>query len=256
MSGATPKAWGEHPLPDIKLNLEGRYLAPQCAPMGYVCRRVRIPDDPQFLSAVNELLSRLTFPDVWESADGTLTAEECAWLAGEMWLSIEDEYCMIGIIFSYITAAPPRCSLPCDGSVYQIADYPQLAAALDPAFIVDALTFRVPDLRGTTVIGAGDGVGLTSRAVGDTGGSERVILTTDQMPAHTHTTQPHAHEYASPIPNLDLEIAPAAPDIGASRNPLFEYTSFETVVVNSAGGGQPVDIMPPFISLKYAVWAR
>lgn len=265
MSDGTRKTWGEYPLPEIKLNLDGRYLAPECAPMGFICRRVYIPDDPQFIAAVNELLSRLTFPDVWEDAEGTLSADECAWIAANMWDSMEDEYCMIGVIFSYITAAPPRCSLPCDGSVYQIADYPQLAAALDPAFIVDALTFRVPDLRDKTVIGAG-----STRAVGDTGGAESVTLTTDQLPSHSHTAQPHshtnvphAHSYASPIPlDLDLEDI-GIPQITAQRSPIGEYSSFETIVIDSAtvaidatGGGQPVEVIPPYVALKYAVWAR
>jgi microcystin-dependent protein len=49
-------------------------------------------------------------------------------------------------------------------------------------------TFRIPDLRGRTVIGAEQGGGLTNRQIGSSGGAENHILTIDQMPGHNHAT--------------------------------------------------------------------
>ena len=45
-----------------------------------------------------------------------------------------------------------------------------------------------PDLRNRFVVGVGD-----TYSPGDTGGSENVTLTVQQMPTHTHTQNPHNH---------------------------------------------------------------
>ena len=50
-------------------------------------------------------------------------------------------------------------------------------------------TFNIPDLRGRTSIGAGQGGGLTNRTLGQTLGTEQHILTVSEMPAHTHNVQ-------------------------------------------------------------------
>lgn len=47
-------------------------------------------------------------------------------------------------------------------------------------------TFSLPDLAGRTIIGSGQGQGLTQRSVGDTAGFDFPSLTLDQMPAHAH----------------------------------------------------------------------
>lgn len=47
-------------------------------------------------------------------------------------------------------------------------------------------TFALPDLRGRTPIGTGQGVGLAPRGLGNTYGDESVTLTAGQLPQHLH----------------------------------------------------------------------
>jgi len=47
-------------------------------------------------------------------------------------------------------------------------------------------TFKLPDLRGRTIIGAGTGLGLPTYAPGNTGGQTSINLTINQLPPHTH----------------------------------------------------------------------
>ena len=54
-------------------------------------------------------------------------------------------------------------------------------------------TFYVPDLRGRSPVGAGAGTGLTTRALGATGGAETHQLVTGEIPAHNHTDSGHTH---------------------------------------------------------------
>ncbi|MCC2615869.1 tail fiber protein [Aestuariibacter halophilus] len=47
-------------------------------------------------------------------------------------------------------------------------------------------TFGLPDARGRTVIGAGQGPGLSNYRLGATGGAQVVTLNVAQMPSHNH----------------------------------------------------------------------
>jgi microcystin-dependent protein len=47
-------------------------------------------------------------------------------------------------------------------------------------------TFNLPNCSGRVPVGSGSGSGLTARNLGDTGGEETHVLTTTEMPSHTH----------------------------------------------------------------------
>jgi microcystin-dependent protein len=154
-----------------------------------ICRRLVIPNDPVLVAAVNGALLLLIDPRNWEQISGTVTPAEAAAAMQEMYFAYlrESAFCMIGAIVAVTTAAAPDGTLLCDGSVHSRTDYPHLYAALPSALIVDANTFRTPDLRDRFIVGAGE------RALHDTGGAASVTLTVEQLPEHSHTTEPHFH---------------------------------------------------------------
>lgn len=260
--------------------LRARYLTPATAPTGSTCRRFFVPDDPAIRAALYELVTRLTSPAVWEARPGGLSADETAVLCTFMWES--ESACMLGAIIPYTTTDPLPGTLPCDGSLFLRADYPELWAVLDAVWKLDADTFQTPDLRGRTIIGAGLGSGLTSRAFGETGGAEAVALSVDELPAHTHTspahshtttphehtTIPHEHAEGIAIPAIAAVLPP--PDVVPSAVPGVGVTSpagvtilpagvtvNETAVsIDAAGGGDAHANMPPFLALKYCMVAR
>lgn len=226
------------------------------APTVKACRRISFPDDPQWWKNITGALIELTYERNWEQLSG-VTAENAAAAFADVlnsWLDSEDA-CMIGTVIAYITDAPPSGALMCDGSAYLRADYPTLYNALDAAFIVDSDTFIVPDLRGRTVIGAGSGSGLTARSVNDIGGAESVQLSTGEMPAHSHTNTPHAHGYTGVISNIDIEGA-GVPDLLAAGVLPAQTTTSTSISIDSTGGDEPHENMPPFVALKYAIIAR
>lgn len=91
-------------------------------------------------------------------------------------------------------AANPQAGwLLCNGQAVSRSTFAALYAALggtsSPWGQGDgSATFNVPDLRSRSPIGAGQGAGLTNRALGSTTGAEIVTLTSAQsgMPAHGH----------------------------------------------------------------------
>lgn len=146
---------------------------------------------------------------------------------------------MIGLIFPIITEDIPENCLLCDGSTYDRVDYPLLYAALDPAFIVDADTFSLPDLRSRTVIGAGQGDGLSDYAIGEADGVETVTLSSAQIPSHQHGL----------FQTTALAVAPGELPVVIPALAALGSTDL-------AGGSGSHENRQPFTALNYVVVAQ
>src|SRR5512145_236700 len=75
----------------------------------------------------------------------------------------------------------------CNGQILSIAQNTALFSLLGTTYGGDGqTTFALPDLRGRTPIGAGQGPGLPSYMLGEVVGSPTTTLLNSQMPAHNH----------------------------------------------------------------------
>lgn len=101
--------------------------------------------------------------------------------------------------------SPPAGWLLCNGAQYATLDYPALFAAIGYTFGGSGAAFNVPDARGRTILGAGQGAGLTNRPLGTPGGSETVVLATAHLPAHLHAVSlaaaNHNHTFSGTVAN-------------------------------------------------------
>lgn len=86
------------------------------------------------------------------------------------------------------TYAPTGWAL-CDGSSLSIAEYAALYAAIGVTYGQGptADKFLLPDFRGRVPVHAGTGSGLTPRRCGESLGEERVMLTENDIPVHSHS---------------------------------------------------------------------
>ncbi len=145
-----------------------------------------------------------------------------------------------GTVAAFAGTSMPAGWLPCDGSTVSPALYPALFAAIGTQYGGDGTgTFVLPDLRGRTLLGVGQGGGLTTRALGDTGGEEQHTLTVAQMPAHTHREQGTNR----------LDVATG----GGIHVQDVDNATFATITTAATGGGQPHNVMPPFFALSYII---
>lgn len=88
----------------------------------------------------------------------------------------------------------PRGWAECNGQLLPINQNAALYSLLGTSFGGDGrTTFALPDLRGRVLVHIGQGLGLTARTLGGTGGLESVALTENQMPLHTHIQGAHDH---------------------------------------------------------------
>lgn len=108
----------------------------------------------------------------------------------------------VGAIVMYARASssttPPAGWLFCEGQAVSRTTYSALFSVIGGAYGSDATNFNLPDLRGRSPLGAGQGSSLTNRAINTTGGVQSVTLTTNEMPAHTHNISlgNHSHSHS------------------------------------------------------------
>jgi len=89
---------------------------------------------------------------------------------------------MVGFNFA------PRGWAFCQGQLMSIQQNSALYSLLGTQYGGNGqTTFALPDLRGRTPVGFGQGPGLSNVALGETAGVESVAVQTSHMPAHSHS---------------------------------------------------------------------
>lgn len=180
---------------------------------------------------------------------------------GSSWIRLQSEVDAnpSGTILPFAGTVAPSGYVLCDGTSYSRTTYASLYSAIGTTFgSADAATFRVPDLRGRTMIGAGTGSGLSARSVGQTGGAETHTLTTNEMPSHNHGINDPSHTHSSPLGKDDgnnSNIAGQAPSGDAATQVWGAATnsSYTGITINNAGGGAAHNNMQPFLVIHYII---
>lgn len=99
-----------------------------------------------------------------------------------------DDGAMIGEI--RVVAGPkiPDGWFPCDGRELKITDYSALYSIIGQKFGGGSGTFRLPDMRGRTIVGASDFKRTPdhNHTCGEAFGAESVTLTDAHLPRHHH----------------------------------------------------------------------
>ncbi|MCF5849676.1 tail fiber protein [Aeromonas veronii] len=183
----------------------------------------------------------------------------------------------------------PRGTVEANGQLLQISGNEALYSLLGIAYGGDARTnFGLPDLRGRSPRGQGQGPGLSDTTMGQKGGGNSTTLTIAQMPSHTHATTftpANAFQVTAKLPvsgttgnlsalssgtgylaglagkNGALPVpvtgyTTTAPAAGSATLPVtttVSYTGTGPVSVQSTGGSQPFSIDSPYQGLRACI---
>jgi microcystin-dependent protein len=151
-------------------------------------------------------------------------------------------------------SAAPTGWLLCDGSAVSRTGNAALFAAIGTGYGIGdgSTTFNLPDGRGRTPIGAGQGAGLTNRALGAKAGEENHQLTTAELAAHAHAiTDPgHNHTYTSPL-NPSSGWVSVGGGIGSLG--YVTGTSVTGISVQNAGSNTPHNNMQPSLAFNFII---
>jgi len=141
----------------------------------------------------------------------------------------------------------------CQGQIMSISQNTALFSILGTNYGGNGTSnFGLPNFQGNVPMHWGNGAGLTSRVVGETGGESSVQLLSLNVPAHTHSLLANISPSNLTIPN--------GARCYARSNPGFAYApvnaSLSTMApeaIGAAGGGQAHNNLQPYLVLNFCI---
>lgn len=140
----------------------------------------------------------------------------------------------------------------CDGRLLSISQNSALFSLLGTTYGGDGqTTFALPDLRGRTPVGIGNGPGLTNVIRGQKGGVESNILTVSQLPSHSHSVAavPVDGNSSSPENNFPAQTKTLDPEYSNASATV----SMNSSMIGNTGDGQSVENRQPYLGLRYVI---
>ncbi len=163
----------------------------------------------------------------------------------------------------------PMSFMLCQGQLLSIAEYTALYSLIGTMYGGDGQqTFGLPDLRGRTPVGSGQGPGLSPIDEGQLGGQESITMITPNMPIHNHAATdvnvtanvtPRAYSTAGTTdsPNggylaslANLYAAPASADLNMASQPVNGTLQLG---MSATGANQPFSNRSPFLGINFII---
>ena len=151
----------------------------------------------------------------------------------------------------------------CQGQILSISQYAALYSILGTNFGGNGqTTFGLPNLQGIAVVGAGQGTGLSSYAVGQAEGATSVTVTSSTMPAHNHNlmatsaTGTTVNVAGNQLAFCQVGGGKQGPSYAAqiySPNPSKATTGLAAKAIAVTGGSLPHNNMQPYLTLNYCI---
>ena len=191
----------------------------------------------------------------------------------------------IGSIVPYAGQVAPLGWLLCNGSQVQTVDYEKLFAVIGYTYKAQELLpigfFAIPDLRGKFPLGmlnmggvhSGNFVNASAEVLGGSDGTNNIVLNTSNLPEHTHSMMYEPTDVNNANYGLEKQFYAIAPDVDNDLNDAQDevsrfhfYKEDETEfsgygmnttqgVVTESGIGNSFDILNPFLTLNYIIYA-
>lgn len=173
--------------------------------------------------------------------------------------AVKKAWLPIGTLSYFPDGSVPDGWLAANGAAVSRTTYSELFAKVGTTYGVGngTTTFNLPDSRGRTLIGAGQGAGLTNRALGATGGEEGVAITEAQMPLHGHPVRTSVASSGSADASTATTGGFPMRTVSVSNQAAFTGTPANTAgqQIGGTGGGQSHNNMQPFMSLNIYIYA-
>ncbi len=155
----------------------------------------------------------------------------------------------IGEIRNFGFNFAPRGWALCQGQLLPINQNTALFSLLGTMYGGDGrITFALPDLRGRTPIGFGQGPGLSDRTQGEAAGEEAVTLTESDLAAHTHPVTAASVATTKNPAGAVPGFTPRGHSYGTTADAVMSPT-----MVGQSGDGTPHDNMPPYLVTNWCI---
>ncbi|WP_312344430.1 phage tail protein [Chryseobacterium binzhouense] len=165
----------------------------------------------------------------------------------------------IGEIRLFAANFAPKDWWYCDGSLLAIRTNTALYAILGTTYGGDGkTTFGLPNLKGRSAVGAGQGPGLSYYNLGAAAGNNAVTLNMSNLPAHTH-----AATGSVVIPAFSEEGDSGSPsnNVLAAKGGMYSSQGSDSTTkpiplplqIGAVGGNAPLSINQPSLGMNYII---
>ncbi len=167
----------------------------------------------------------------------------------------------------------PREWLSCDGQLLNVGEHAALYSLLGTIYGGDGRSnFKLPDMRGRVPVHQGRGTGLSLYRMGQFGGYERITLTDETLPSHTHTAtvgsgatanatlhavnaqgdtpDPTDHALADTSGLGAKSFSTVAPTVAMHADSVKVELNDLSFEIGSTGGSQHFPVMQPFLTVN------
>ena len=145
----------------------------------------------------------------------------------------------------------------CNGQLMSIQQNAALFSILGTTFGGDGIrTFGLPNFQGVAPMSWGSAPSGSVYVNGQTGGSENMALSLNQMPAHTHFAFGVNTTGGSADPTNNLPATPA--DASQANTTIYTPSTSQNVLmaqqmIGNSGGNQPHTNMQPYLCLSFII---
>lgn len=146
----------------------------------------------------------------------------------------------------------PRGWAMCQGQILSIAENQALFSLLGTMYGGNGTTtFGLPDLRGRSMVGYGQGPGLSNIQLGQNGGAESETLSTTNLPAHNHLVTATDSDANSDEASDGARLGTAGIHIYATGGSGTIHLANDSTT--QTGSNQPFSIRNPFLSVNVCI---
>lgn len=147
----------------------------------------------------------------------------------------------------------PRGWAFCDGQLLPVSQNTALFSLIGTTYGGDGRsTTALPNLQGRVPMHPGKGPGLTSRRLGQQGGTETVTLTEAQMPSHTHSFQVTQENASQGTLNDQAQLARARNGTLYQSN-TSGLVAMSNQTLGSTGGSQEHNNLQPLLAMNFII---
>jgi microcystin-dependent protein len=160
-----------------------------------------------------------------------------------------DYHHWLGEIRMFASEHLPPGWVPCDGQTLPIAEHRDLFDLMGTAFGGDgSTTFGMPDFRGRVPVQAGE-----EHAFATSGGSEKVPLADEHLPAHTHVLRGSTDAATHQSIARGVPATSAGTGTTSAYAPDVVWRGIDPSSISESGRGEPHENMARFSCLNFAV---
>lgn len=142
----------------------------------------------------------------------------------------------------------------CNGQLLPISQNTALFSLVGTFYGGDGKsTFALPNLQGNAPMHQGDGPGLSSRSLGETGGSPSVTLIESELPAHNHALKATVEDGTQGSLTANITVATSVGGKLYQSNTSSSLGSMNLQQLQVSGGSLPHNNLMPYLTLNFCI---